>query len=351
MKKKMFRHFAMLMIGIFLVVGVPGKVLADEFYKGKMIRFVLGFSPGGGYDTYTRAIARHFSKHVPGNPTIIVENRTGAGSMIAANYVYKKAKPDGLTVGIWSSDLVLRQALGQKGIQFDPKKVNWIGTPTKDTPICGVMGFTGLKTFDDVLKRKKPLRVGSTGSGTTDGLPRNLNKTLGKTFEIITGYRGTSTIRLALQRRELEGICFTWESMRVTARSMLDAEGDDKLIPFIIHRRWNDPEVRDLPIVTEVIKGKDNLDTYKAWVSVYEFFRPFSTSPGVPNDRLEILRKAFKATLEDPVFMAEMKKSRLPVAYVSPEEINNHVNRIFSMPSKVKENLHFLVKGREKKKS
>jgi hypothetical protein len=134
--------------------------------------------------------------------------------------------------------------------------------------------------------------------------------------------------------------------MRVTARSMLDAEGDNKLIPFIIHRRWNDPEVRNLPIITEVIKGKDNLDTYKAWVSVYEFFRPFSTSPGVPNDRMQILRKAFKATLEDPVFMAEMKKSRLPVAYVSPEEISNHINRIFSMPPKVKENLYFLVKGR-----
>jgi tripartite-type tricarboxylate transporter receptor subunit TctC len=348
-KKKMFRHIPVLIIGILLVVGAPGKAFAADFYKGKMIRFVLGFSPGGGYDTYSRAIGRHFSKHVPGNPTIIVENRTGAGSMIAANYVYKKAKPDGQTLGIWSSDLVLRLALGQKGIQFDPKKLNWIGTPTKDTPICGVMGFTGLRTLDDVLKRKKPLRVGSTGSGTTDGLPRNLNKTVGNIFEIITGYRGTATIRLALQRRELEGICFTWESMRVTARSMLDAEGDDKLIPFIIHRKWNDPEVRNLPLVTNVIKGKDNLDTYKAWVSVYEFFRPFSAPPGVPKNRVEILRKAFKATLEDPAFMAEMKKARLPVAYVSPKEIEQHVDRIFSMPQKVKENLHFLVKGRERK--
>lgn len=340
-----------LLIGFAVFSGTSTVVSAEDFYKGKMIRFVLGFSPGGGYDTYTRAIARHFSKHVPGNPTVIVENRTGAGSKIAANYVYTKAKPDGLTVGIWGSDLVLRKALGQRGIRMDPRKLNWIGTPTKDTPACALMAFTGLRTLDDVLKRKRPLRVGSTGSGTTDGLPRNLNKVLGNIFEIITGYRGTSRIRLALQKKELEGICFTWESMRVTARSMLDAKGGDKLIPFIIHRRWNDPEVRNLPLIPEVIKGEDNLATYKAWVSVYEFFRPFSAPPGTPKGRVKILRKAFKATLEDPTFLAEMKKSNLPVVYVSPKEIDKGIKRIFSMSPKVKKNLHFLVKGREKRKS
>ncbi len=348
---KTVSYLLRLLIGIAFIFGISTVVSAEEFYKGKMIRFVLGFAPGGGYDTYTRAIARHFSKHVPGNPAIIVENRTGAGSMIAANYVYRRAKPDGLTVGIWSSDLVLRQALGQRGIQFDARKLGWIGTPTKDTPTCAVMGFSGLRTFEDVLKSKKPVRVGSTGSGTTDGLPRNLNKVLGNIFEIITGYRGTSTIRLALQKKEVEGVCFTWESMRVTARSMLDAKGDNKLIPFIIHRKWNDPEVRNLPLIPEVIKGEDNLATYNAWVSVYEFFRPFSVPPGTPKDRLEILRKAFKATLNDPVFLADLKKSKLVAVYVSPEEIERHVKRIFSMPPKVKEDLRFLVKGRAKKKS
>jgi tripartite-type tricarboxylate transporter receptor subunit TctC len=333
-----------------LLTGTSIAAWADDFYKGKVIRFTLGFSPGGGYDTYTRAIARHFGKHVPGNPTIIVQNRTGAGSMIAANYVGRKAKRDGLTVGIWSSDLVLRQALGERSVRFDTRKVGWIGTPTKDTPACAVMGFTGLKTLDDVLKRKRPLRVGSTGSGTTDGLPRNLNKAMGNMFEIITGYSGTSTIRLAIQARELEGICFTWESMRVTARSMLDAEGDDKLIPFIIHRKWDDPEVKDLPLIPEVIKGEEGLATYNGWVSVYEFFRPFSAPPGTPEDRLEILRKAFKATLEDPVFVAEMKKANLPVEYVSPEEIGKRVAQIFSMSPKAKENLQFLVRKPKKKK-
>jgi tripartite-type tricarboxylate transporter receptor subunit TctC len=190
MNKSIF-HFRILPSILFVVaviLGTSATVLAEDFYKGKVIRFVLGFSPGGGYDTYTRAIARHFGKHVPGNPIIVVQNRTGAGSMIAANYVSKRARPDGLTVGIWSSDLVLRQALGQRGFQFDPRKLNWIGTPTQDTPACAVMAFTGLRTLDDILKSKEPLKVGSTGSGTTDGLPRILNNVLGQIFNIITGY-------------------------------------------------------------------------------------------------------------------------------------------------------------------
>jgi tripartite-type tricarboxylate transporter receptor subunit TctC len=349
MNKTVF-YLCRFLIAIAFIFSTSSLASAEEFYKGKTIRFILGFSPGGGYDTYTRAIARHFSKHVPGNPPIIVENRTGAGSAIAANYVYTRAKPDGLRIGIWSSDLVLRQALGQRSIKFDARKLGWIGTPTKDTPACAVMGFTGLRTLEDVLKSKKPIKVGSTGSGTTDGLPRILNNVVGNIFEIITGFRGTSTIRLALQKREVDAICFTWESMRVTARSMLDAEGDDKLIPFIIHRKWNDPEVRGLPLIPKVIKGEENLAIYNSWVSIYEFFRPFSVPPGTPKDRLEILRKAFKATLHDPAFLADLKKANLVADYVSPEEIEQHVNRIFSMSPKVKESLSFLVKGRAKKK-
>ena len=340
-----------LLVVVALILGTSATALAEDFYQGKAIRFVLGFSPGGGYDTYTRAIARHFGKHVPGNPVIIVQNRTGAGSMITANYVSKKAKPDGLTVGIWSSDLVLRQALGQKGFQFDARKLNWIGTPTQDTPACAVMAFTGLRTLDDIIKLKEPLKLGSTGSGTTDGLPRILNNVLGPMFDIVTGFRGSATIRLALQKREVQAMCLTWESMRVTGRSMLDAGGGDKMIPFIIHRKWDDPEVKNLPIISEVIKGKDNLATYNAWVSVYEFFRPFSAPPGTPKDRVEILRRAFKATLEDPAFLAELKKANLPSVYVSAKQVEKSVQRIYSMSPEVKENLRFLIKGRERKRS
>ena len=343
---RLWRPFLFLvLLGVFY-----GTALAEDFYQDKTIRFVLGFSAGGGYDTYTRAIARHMGKHIPGNPTIVVENMTGAGSLIAANFVYNRAEPDGLTVGIWSSTLVLRQALGEKTIRFDARKLQWIGTPTKDTPACAVMAFTGMRTLEDVLNAKRPLNVGSTGSGTTFGLPTILNQVLGKKFELITGYKGTSKIRVALQAHEMEGICYTWESMRTTGRSLLDAQGGDELIPFIIHRRFDDPEVKDLPLVTDVIKGEKNLAIYNAWVATYEFFRPFSVPPETPKKRVQILRSAFKATLDDPEFLSEMKKANLPTVYVSPGEIEGHVKDIFSISPETKKALKFLIPSGKKKK-
>jgi len=145
---------------------------ADDFYEGKAIRFLVGYRAGGGYDTYTRLIARHMNRHIPGKPTLIVENMAGAGSLIAANYVYNAAKPDGRTVGVFASGLVREQALGNDGVKFDAQKFGWLGAPVAASPACAIMGFTGLKTWDDVRNSKKELNFGSTGPGsTTHDLP------------------------------------------------------------------------------------------------------------------------------------------------------------------------------------
>ena len=192
--------------------------------------------------------------------------------------------------------------------------------------------------------------MGATRGGSTTDLPRFMNKALGTNFKIITGYRGTATIRLAMQSREVDGGCWTWSSVRSTARSMLDAKGDDKLIPFIIHRRRDDPEVKDLPLFSEVIKNKDDRAAYKVWSAPYGFQRPFTLPPGTPQGRLSILRKAFKATIEDPAFLADAKKARLPIEYVSGEEIEKRVDQILSISPKIKEYLQLLT-GLKKKKS
>ena len=341
-------YMFMLIIGLALVVGASTTVLGEDFFKDKTIHFVVGYSPGGGYDTYTRVIARHFGKHVPGSPVTVVQNRTGAGSLIAANYMYNRAKPNGLTIGIWNSVFVLYQALGDEKVKLDYRKFGWLGAPSKGSPTCAVMAFTGLKTFDDILKSKTLVKMGASGGSTLD-IPRILNKTLVRpVFNVIPGYRGTSTIRLAMQSKELDGVCFEWESMRVTARSMLDAKGDGKLIPFLTQTPLAEPEVKGLPLISEVIKGEENLATFNAWAVTREFMRPFALPPGVPKERLEILQKAFKATLEDPEFLAETKKSNLLIEYVSPQEIHRGVNKILSTPPKSKENLLFLIR---KKKS
>jgi len=341
---KKFLCLVKLVIGLTFVVGTSATALGEEFYQGKIIRFIVGFPPGGGYDTYTRAVARHMGKYVPGNPTPIVLNMTGAASLTAAHYIYNRAKPDGLTVGVWNSAQVLLQALGDRSVKFKGDKFGWIGAPVRGLPTCGIMGFTGLKTLKEVLNSKKPIKMGGTRSPSAPFVfPKILNLTLGTKFKVISGYGGTPRIRFALQTREVDGACWGWESMRVVLRTVLDAKGDDKLIPFLTHGNPQDPEVKDLPRLTEVIKGTKNRAILNTWLQQYNFQRPLMLPPGTPKEQLSILRKAFKATLEDPRFLAQAKKSKLIINYVSGEEIEKSVDQILGISPETKESLQFLV--------
>lgn len=333
------------MAGIALLAFAIRTAGADDFYKGKTIRFVVGQAAGGGYDLAARTIGRHMGKRIPGNPTIVVENMTGAGSLIAANYTYNSAKPDGLFVGTWNGALVLRQALGDKAVRLDGRKLGWIGSPTKGTPVCGIMAHTGLKTLDDIVASNREIKMGATGPGSTyEDLPLMLNLTLGTKFKVISGYEGTGTILVAMRRKEVDGGCWTWESMRTTARPMLDAKGDDRLIPYLIHRKWDEPEVKDLPLIPDVLKkDQEKLAAYKTWVATYEFQRPYTVPPGTPKERLQLLRKAFADTLNDPEFLAEAKKVKFEVTYTSGEQIEKYVEEMLSITPKAKELLGFLM--------
>jgi tripartite-type tricarboxylate transporter receptor subunit TctC len=331
-----------------VLFGSGTSATADEFYAGKTIRVSVGFSAGGGYDTYARAVARHIGKHIPGNPTLVVDNMDGAGSLIAANYTYNKAERDGTFIGVWNSAFVLYQALGDKAVRLDAKNLNWIGAPIKGSPACNIMGFTGLKTMDEVVKSGKALKMGSTRAGSTyNDLPLILNQTVGTKFNVINGFKGTSQITVGMRSKELDGGCWGWESTRVTARAMLDAQGDQKLIPIIVHSKWEDKELQNVPLTRDYIKakgGKDGVELYNAWVNQYEFQRPWVAPPGVPQDRVEILRKAFKATFEDPEFLAEAKKTKLELEYVGADEINGLVKEILNTSPKAKRGLEFLVR-------
>lgn len=334
-----------LVISLSFLVGAPKGARAEDFYKGKTVRFIVGQAPGGGYDTYARTIARHINKHIPGQPSIIVENMEGAGSLISANYVYKQASKDGLTVVIFNNSLVVQSALGDPRIKMDFRKLGWVGAPSVGVPVCMVMGFTGLKTLDDVLKTKLPLKVGATRAGSAGyDMPLILNKTLGTKFEVISGFSGTATTRVALQKREINAFCSQWESMRVTARAMLDAKGDDKLIPFIMGDRWDDPEVKDLPLLKDVIKDPKKYAIYRAWASQMDFQRPLTVAPGMPKDRLAILRTALAQTLKDPELLEDAKKSKLVITAVSGEKTEKLVDEVLSMSPEAKDSLSFLVR-------
>lgn len=346
-KKILLAIFAI--AGWFVLLTVASDASAQEFYKGKTIDIIVGFSPGGGYDLAARTLARHFGDHIAGHPNVIVENRTGAGGLLAADQLFYKTEPDGLTIGTMDGGAyALDGVLGERSIKFDSRKFGWIGTAAPATPVCAVMGFTGLKTLHDILNSGKHLRMGATRTGSTPAdLPKILNWALGANFDVITGYKGTSRIRLAMQRHEMDGACWTWESMRTTARNMLNAKGEDQLIPFIIAKRWSDPEVRNIPLFPEVIKDPEKLAGYKAWVAKYEFEHPFMAPPGVPEERLEVLRRAFKATVEDPKFLADARKSNLYIEYVSPQVIHQGLNDIYALSDKLKKELQFLLSARK----
>ena len=212
------RFLRIVMLSALVLVLVPSLSLgADDFFKGKTIRFVVGFSPGGGFDTYTRLIARHFGKNVPGNPRTVVQNRTGAGSMIAANYIYAKAKPDGLTIGNWIGPLVLQHVLGKKGIKFDGRKFNWLGAPSTDDNTCALTKASGINNVKDWLNSKRPIKIGATGPGsTTDDVPKLIQASTDLPIQIIEGYGGTAIIRLAAEKGEIDGGCWAWQSIKPT---------------------------------------------------------------------------------------------------------------------------------------
>jgi tripartite-type tricarboxylate transporter receptor subunit TctC len=346
MKKTFFRFCTVALITA-SVGGSAAPSEAEDFYRGKTIRFIVGYAPGGGYDTYTRAIARYIGKHIPGNPSAVVENMEGAGSLLAANYMFNRAEPDGLTVGNFNSGMVTQQALGSKGVRFEARQFGWIGAPVKGFPACMIMGFTGLRTLDDVMKHSAKLKFAGTRAGASGvDLPNIMNELMGTKIKVISGYKGTSDTRLAMQKREADGICSGWESMRVTARAMLDAKGDDKLIPFIIHGKIEDPEVKDLPQFTKVLNG-ENIKAFKTWANQYDFQRPLVVPPKTAKERLEILRTGLQRTLADPEFLAEAKKSKMLIDNVTGREVEQTVNEILSISPELKKKLQFLVPAKK----
>src|SRR5918992_862156 len=204
----------LLLLAIYAMV-VPAAA-QESFYKGKTLRIVVGTSAGGGFDAYTRTIARHLGKHIPGNPNILVENMPGAGHRIGANHVYNIAKPDGLTLGHFQGGLFLAQAIGEPGIQFDALKYEFIGAPVKDNRACAVTKASGITNMEQWLAAKAPVKLGGIGGGATEEIPRILRVALGLPIQVVSGYKGTAEVRLAADSGEIAGGCWTWDSIRAT---------------------------------------------------------------------------------------------------------------------------------------
>jgi tripartite-type tricarboxylate transporter receptor subunit TctC len=237
-----------------LLIATP-RAPADEFYKDKTLTFVVGFSAGGGFDTYTRLIARHIGKHIPGNPTVVVENRPGAGSLIAANYIFNQAPRDGTVIGNWIGPLVLQQVLGNKAAKFDGRKFGWLGVPTPDSVVCALTEASGIKTMDDWFKSERPIKIGATGPGsTTDDVPKLLQAAMDLPMRIVEGYGGTAKVRLAAESGEVDGGCWAWESIKPTWESGLKS-GEVRIVLQAIEQ--SHPELKNVPLAVQYAKSDE----------------------------------------------------------------------------------------------
>lgn len=310
----------------------------ESFYKGKTLRIIVGGAPGGGFDTYARMISRQMGKYIPGNPTIIVDNMPGAGMMIAANYLYKIAKPDGLTIGHFTGSQAIGQLIGQAGVEFDMRRFEYLGSPIADHFSCAFTKAGGITSSERWLAAKKPVKMGGIGPGNlTDNTIRVLKWATSFPIQLVSGYKGTAPIRLALESGEIEGSCWGWDSIKATWRKALDTgEG------IVVIQATPKPHA-DLPNVPLAINfakndaGRQLIDVVIHGGNFVE--RSYLLPPGTPKDRVELLRRAFMQTMQDREFVAEVEKARLGVTPITGEELESRINGFFNLAPELKTRL------------
>ncbi len=317
----------------FISVFLPTSALAssvEDFYKGKIIHFVVGGSAGGGYDTYTRLIARHFGQYVPGKPTIVVENMPGAAMLISANYIFNSARRDGTYIGHWSGGLLLQQILGNPAVQFEGRKFNWLGMPTPDSLVCILTDRSGIKTAAEWLKAKRPIKLGAIGPGTSgDDDTKLLAAATDFPIQLVEGYKGTAEIRAAAESGEVEGTCaFGWQSAKVTWANALRAKHVHVVLQTTSESH---PELKGVPLAVEYAKTEEGKKLLGIGGDVYGKQRLYSLPPQVPVERVRVLQKAFMDTLKDPQLLAEADKAKLEINPLDGAGIEKVVNGLFDI--------------------
>jgi len=310
----------------------------DSFFKGKSMHMIVGGPPGGGFDTYARMIARVMPKYIPGSPTIIVDNMPGAGMMIAANHVYKVVKPDGLTIGHFTGSQALNQILGQEGVQFDMRKFEYLGAPTADHFSCAFTKASGITSTEKWLALKRPAKMGAVGPGNlTDNTLRVLSTATNLPIQLVSGYKGTAPIRLAMESGELDGSCWGWDSIKSTWTRAIES-GDGIVVLQAAPKAH--PDLPKVPLAISLGKNEDGkrlIDVVIHGGNIVE--RSYMLPPGVPKDRGTILKQAFSKTLADSDFLADANKAKLGVAPVSGEELTRRINAFFNLPDDLKKKI------------
>lgn len=302
-----------------------------EFYKGKTITLITSTGVGGTYDVIARMIARHMPRHIPGHPTMIVENMPGGGNVIATNYMYSIAPKDGTAIATIHNAIPLQQALNAGGVRFDVDKFNWLGSTGSQNEVILVWHTTGVTSIAQATKEQ--ILVGGTGTGAGMVLlPLVVNNLLGTRFKLVTGYLTSEDVNLGMERGEVQGRAFSIGSITSQHPDWITAHKVDFLAQSGAKR---DKHLLDVPLLTELAKNDEQRQIFKLIASVPALGQPYLAPPGVPADRLVILRNAFAATLRDPAFLAEAAKFRFDIDPLSADEVAQIVHETVHAPANI----------------
>jgi tripartite-type tricarboxylate transporter receptor subunit TctC len=326
---------------LLVVCGVSFGALAQaepDFYKGKQVRLIVGHPVGNDHDIGGRLLAKYLPRHIPGHPAIIVQNMTAAASVAAANYVYAQAPQDGTVIGTFSRNFPSQAMMGQPNIEADPRRFQWLGATSFPARVCTAWHTTPVKTVADVFAHE--LIVGGSGAASTLSIvPTVLNHVLGTKFRVIEGYKGAQSVLLAIERGELEGVCSSYSQFRAFDR--LFREGKLRIL-----FRVEEAAIPDLPNVPSIFaeaKTDDERKLMRLVFSSVEFGRPYVFAPGVPRDRVEIMRKAIADAARDPDLLAEAHKLKLDMAYRAPDALERLVADLYATSPAMVETIKKLV--------
>lgn len=303
-----------------LAFGSARAETAADFYKGKTVTLIAGFPPGGGYDTYVRVLARHYGRFIPGQPSVVASNMPGAGSLTAANNIYAKYAPDGLSLGMFASSAAMEPLIGNKSALFDPAKFSWIGSMSQDVAFCGVWQHPGGATTFEEMLTKETVIGGGAPAAITYQHPMVLKNVLNAKFRVIQGYKGTRDINIAMQRGEVNGTCGMFGSSVKAQFSNEVKDGRMKL--FIQMGSKRSDEFGKIPSVFDYAKTDEDRAILQFHFGQLLLGRPLAGPPGIPADRLAALRTALFATMKDPQFLAEANKAGLDIDPVPPEQVH-----------------------------
>jgi tripartite-type tricarboxylate transporter receptor subunit TctC len=307
--------------------GIAQAQSVGDFYKGKTVNLLIGVGVGGEYDLQARLTGRHIGKHLPGNPTIVPQNMTGAGGIKMANYLYTVAPKDGTYMGMMSNTLPLLQAIDQPGLQFDVSKFNWIGSIAPTVETMAAWHTSGIKTVDEV--RQKEVIAGASGKGAmTYTFPAAMNEFLGTKFKIILGYEGGNAINTAMERGEVQARNNTWSSWKATKPTWLK----DKDITILAYAGPKPKDLNGVPSLKELAKSDDDRKVLDLLTSGTEFGRPLALTPGVPAERVKAMRAAFDATMTDPAFVADANKLKFEIEPVKGEHLQSLARELIDLP-------------------